>query len=138
MPAKSGKPRHKPRHSGPLLSTSLDPPSGEDGDGTPDEEAYDGAVHECDQRPDDIREADSREASSSPPRLSAAEVAQLRAEVDMLQGRLATARFDHRGVASNGNDPAAALRLISWKHGSIRSMPPNTPPQPTSDPTLYS
>ena len=128
MPTK--KQRHKPRRSGPeqsasgpLLATSLEPQSDEDDGGTPDEKAYDDALYGSDQMSDDIREADPREAPSSPPRLSAAEVAQLRAEVEMLQGRLATARFDHRGVANNGNDPAASLRLISWKHGSIRIMP---------------
>ena len=82
MPSKSK--RNKRRS---LLATSIDPPS--DGSGTPAEQAYDDAGYESDQMPADIREADIREsdpqeASSSPPRLSAAEVAQLRAEVAML------------------------------------------------------
>jgi hypothetical protein len=57
--AKFGKQRHK-RRSGPLLATSLDPPSGEDDDGTIDKHAYDGAVYESDQMPDETREADPR------------------------------------------------------------------------------
>ena len=81
MPAKVR--RHKPRRSGPLLATSLDPLSGEDDDGTIDEHTYDGAVYDSDpmpdetreagprQMPDETREADPREASSSAPRFSA-------------------------------------------------------------------
>ena len=127
MPAKSGPRRRKPRRSGQLLATSLGPPSGfaastdEDDNGTPDETAYDDVVSESDRKADGVREADSRERPSSPPRLSAEDVAQLHAEIDLLQGRLATARFDHGG----GNE---AQRRLAWKHGSFRSLPSDTPP----------
>jgi len=82
----------------------------EDENGTLDEAAYDKAVSESDLRADDdLRAAAPREAPSSPPRLSAEEVARLHAEIELLQGLLDTARFDHRGGASNGHDPHRLL-----------------------------
>ena len=70
------------------------PPSGEDDDGTIDEHAYDGEVYESDQMPDETREAGPREAPSSGPRFSATDdVAQLHATIELLEGRLATARL---------------------------------------------
>ena len=42
----------------------------------------------------------------------------------LLQGRLDTARFDHRGGTSHGHDLG---RLLVWKHQSFRGLPSDTP-----------
>ena len=118
MPAKSGPRgprRRKPRHLGQLLATSPGPPPGfaastDEDEGPPDATAYDDAVYESDLQDDDVRETASREGPTSPPRLSADDVAQLHAQIELLQGRLDTARFDQGG----GNE---AQRRPAWKHG---------------------
>ena len=135
MPAKSGQ-RQRHRHSpGPLLATSLDrpadPPSDEDAHGRPHEHALDGGGFESDHMPDDeareavtreaAQEAVTREVASSPRLLAPADVAHLHATIEMLSGQLAAARFESRG-------PDTAHRLLTWKHGSMRSLPADTSP----------
>ena len=124
MPA---KPRHK-RRSGqpPTLATSLEPLSGfaastdDDAEnGTPDEAAYDEVTSES-----DLRDAGDLGEAASPPCLSAEAVAQLHQQIELLQGRLDTARFDHRGGTSHGHDLG---RLLVWKHQSFRGLPSDTP-----------
>jgi hypothetical protein len=117
MPTKSG--RRKGRNSGQLLATSLGPPRGfpassDEDDGTCDAAADDDEVSES-----DIREAASREGPTSPPRWSADDVARLHAKIELLEGRLETARFDQGG----GN---AAHKCPTWKYGSFRAPPSDT------------
>ena len=134
-PAKTGpRPRH--RRSGRLatLSTSLGPPS-EDEAGTHDEAVSESDLREAD---DDSAEADvdlddagapeagARQSSASPPRFWPADVARLHAQIELLEGRLAMARFDSRGSATT-NGPTTH-RLLAWKPGSIRSLPADTLP----------
>ena len=79
------------------------------------------------QMPDESREAGPREASSSAPRLWAAvDVARLHAQIELLKGRLAMARFDSRGSATTNG--LTTHRLLAWKPGSIRSLPADTSP----------
>jgi hypothetical protein len=97
MPLKPGRRKNKGSGRAPTSAAALGPPSG---DVTPDNEDEDG-THDETVSDSEIREAGSREATSSPPRFSQSKEQILEEEIALLHERLKTARFESRG-ASDG------------------------------------
>jgi hypothetical protein len=106
-------PRRKGKKPGHLLATSLGPSRTASTD--KEDATRDAAADEDEVSDSDLREAAPREG----PSWSADDVARLHAKIELLEGRLETARFDQGG----GN---AAHKCPTWKYGSFRAPPSDT------------